>query len=147
LKGENRHQRGVITALKEKVRELRCDLFSKTDIGRKIESLSLSCPESWKFSQKKRPLLTVAEWEEFTCEFDSIYDHFTNRLRNSYPMETKEDLRLCCLLILKRNNSDIAMILDMDTKSVHKKKSRLKIKKLGLDHPVDLYEFLMDFCE
>ena len=83
------------------------------------------------------------DWENFNNYFNGLNSGFADRLREHYPNLTINEIRLCSLLKLNLLNSEIASILNVETRSVTMSKYRLK-KKLNLEEEINLSTFLMN---
>ncbi|MEM7298911.1 MAG: AMP-binding protein, partial [Bacteroidota bacterium] len=81
------------------------------------------------------------EWEKFDSYFSDVHKGFIDQLKVKFSSLTVNDIRLCTLLRMKLSNSEIATIMNIETKSIITAKYRLR-KKLGLDKKEDLISFL-----
>jgi DNA-binding CsgD family transcriptional regulator len=127
----------------------------------KVKQFISSLPESLKNIQKKsshdqqvqiEKLINRIEfhkhyeedWERLKMHFDTIHSGFFARLKNKYPELTQSELRHCTYIKLQMFTSEIAQMLNIDTKSVQASRYRIK-KKMQLPADVDLKKFLEDF--
>lgn len=63
-------------------------------------------------------------------------------LADVYPDLTPSDKILCALLLMRRSNSDIKLLLGISGPALRKRRSRLKVERFGLGHNVELEDFL-----
>ena len=63
---------------------------------------------------------------------DLIFDGFSQRLLQLYPKLGQWDVRICCLSKNGFSNSVISILLDTQTDSYYKRKTRIKQKKMDL---------------
>jgi hypothetical protein len=54
------------------------------------------------------------------------FDHFTDRLAQTYPDLTKNDLDYCCLYLLGLNDADIAALMQRAYNTVNERNSKLR---------------------
>lgn len=74
------------------------------------------------------------EWDEFVKLIDKIYDNFIARLTAQYPSLTKSDIQICCLTKQGFSNQVISILMNLQTNSYARRKSRIKQEKMnGLD--------------
>ena len=70
-------------------------------------------------------------WDDFMNLINLIYNDFNKKLIKKYPSLTKEDLHICCLTRLGFNNQVIAILLNQQTNSYARRKSRIKQEKMN----------------
>lgn len=70
-------------------------------------------------------------WDDFMNLINLIYNDFNNKLLTKYPSLTQEDLHICCLTRLGFNNQVIAILLNQQTSSYARRKSRIKQEKMN----------------
>ena len=70
-------------------------------------------------------------WDDFMNLINLIYNDFNKKLIDKYPTLTKEDLHICCLTRLGFNNQVIAILLNQQTNSYARRKSRIKQEKMN----------------
>ena len=80
----------------------------------------------------------------FEIQMDELHQEFYQRLKDSFPGLSVNDLRLCAYLKLGFNSKEIADFTNIQPSSVYINRSRLR-KKLDLDTDVDLHEYLNSF--
>jgi tetratricopeptide (TPR) repeat protein len=76
--------------------------------------------------------LTDADWADFINLTDLVYDGFSQRLLELYPKLGKWDVRICCLSKNGFSNQVISILLDTQTESYYKRKTRIKQMKMNL---------------
>ncbi len=70
-------------------------------------------------------------WNDFMNLINLIYNDFNKKLIEKYPSLTKEDLHICSLTRLGFNNQVIAILLNQQTNSYARRKSRIKKEKMN----------------
>ena len=75
--------------------------------------------------------LKESEWDDFTTLIDQIYDNFTQRLLAQYPDLNKNDLQICCLAKQGFSNQVISILMNIQTTSFARRKSRIKQEKMN----------------
>lgn len=82
------------------------------------------------------------DFEAFKTELKEIHPGFYNRLQEKAAHKlTALDLKYCAYIYMKRSTKEMAMLLNVEPKSIRMSKYRLK-QKLGLDREDDLEEFI-----
>jgi tetratricopeptide (TPR) repeat protein len=76
--------------------------------------------------------LTDNDWKDFINLTDLIFDGFSRRLLELYPKLGKWDVRICCLSKNGFSNQVISILLDTQTDSYYKRKTRIKQMKMDL---------------
>ncbi len=72
------------------------------------------------------------DWADFISLTDLVYDGFSHRLLERYPKLSKWDVRICCLSKNGFSNQVISILLDTQTESYYRRKSRIKQMKMNL---------------
>ena len=75
--------------------------------------------------------LKDSEWDDFVELIDRIYGDFTKRLVEQYPALTKSDLQICCLTKQGFSNQVISILMNLQTNSYARRKSRIKQEKMN----------------
>ncbi len=109
----------------------------KTAIKRLVPSNSTS-------SSEEGPVDSMALYDELISSIDGLYNGFSNRLKNKYPLLTTTDILICCLLRAGFESGMIASVLDTQTDSFNVRRARLR-KKLEIEHGVNFSDFLAEF--
>lgn len=76
--------------------------------------------------------LEESSWELIEKNTDMVLPGFTSRLRRQHPTLTTEDVRFCCLLMMRVPNALLADVYGIAPSSVAVRKQRMK-KKLDSD--------------
>ncbi len=76
--------------------------------------------------------LTDNDWKDFISLTDLIFDGFSQRLLQLYPKLCQWDVRICCLSKNGFSNQVISILLDTQTDSYYKRKTRIKQMKMDL---------------
>ena len=71
------------------------------------------------------------EWDDFVALIDKVYGDFTQRLLDKYPTLTKSDLQICCLTKQGFSNQVISILMNLQTNSYARRKSRIKQEKMN----------------
>jgi tetratricopeptide (TPR) repeat protein len=75
--------------------------------------------------------LSENEWDDFVTLIDKVYNDFTQRLMDKYPTLTKSDLQICCLTKQGFSNQVISIMMNLQTNSYARRKSRIKQEKMN----------------
>ena len=75
--------------------------------------------------------LKETEWDDFVTLIDKVYGDFTKRLIEKYPALTKSDLQICCLTKQGFSNQVISILMNLQTNSYARRKSRIKQEKMN----------------
>ena len=75
--------------------------------------------------------LNESEWDDFMTLIDKVYGNFTQRLTVQYPTLTKSDLQICCLTKQGFSNQVISILMNLQTNSYARRKSRIKQEKMN----------------
>ena len=75
--------------------------------------------------------LKESEWDDFVELIDKVYGNFTQRLMAQYPSLTKSDLQICCLTKQGFSNQVISILMNLQTNSYARRKSRIKQEKMN----------------
>jgi AraC family transcriptional regulator, chitin signaling transcriptional activator len=81
-------------------------------------------------------------WNVFKEAFDSADNNFLKKVKESHPVLTPNDLRLCAYLRLNLSSKEIAPLLNISVRSIEIKRYRLR-KKMNLPHEMGLVEYLL----
>lgn len=79
--------------------------------------------------------------KEFEIQLDKLHQSFFSKLNLQFPELTKNERRLCSLLVLDLSSKDIATILNISPDGVKKGRYRLR-KKLNIETEINTAEFL-----
>ena len=92
----------------------------------------------------KERLKNNADLEELAIHIDSLNTNFSQRLLNTYPGLTQNEIRHCCLMRIQFSTKEISRILHVDPRSIQTARYRIK-KKLQLNENQNLLTFLLRF--
>lgn len=70
-------------------------------------------------------------WDDFMNLINLIYNDLNNKLIAKYPSLTPEDLKICSLTRLGMSNQVIAILMNTQTASYARRKSRIKQEKMN----------------
>ena len=76
--------------------------------------------------------LSDNEWTDFINLTDLVFDGFSQRLLQLFPKLGLWDVRICCLSKNGFSNQVISILLDTQTDSYYKRKTRIKQMKMNL---------------
>lgn len=86
-------------------------------------------------------LETADDWQRFSVYFDKAHNDFLKTLKETFPVLTPTDLKLCAYLRLNLSTKAIADLLNLSVRGVESSRYRLR-KKLNLANEVSLADFL-----
>lgn len=75
--------------------------------------------------------LKESDWDDFVELVDVVYSGFTKKLLAKYPTLTKGDLQICCLTKQGFSNQVISILMNQQTASYARRKSRIKQEKMN----------------
>ena len=81
--------------------------------------------------------------KELDLKIDQVHQEFMARLLSQHPKLTKNEQRLCSLILMDLSNKDISTIMNVAPDSIKKARNRLR-KKLDLPPNSDIKEFLQE---
>ncbi len=84
------------------------------------------------------------DWSFFEQAFNNADKDFLDKIKQSHPNLTPNDLRFCAYLRLNLSSKEMAPLLNISIKSVETKRYRLR-KKLGLEHDSGLIDYILNF--
>lgn len=105
-------------------------------------------PEAQKYLQKlikniEKNTNQKEDWEKFEGYFDQVYENFTKRLRERFPVLTPNDIKICAYLRMNLSSKEIAPLLNISVRGVEISRYRLR-KKLNLSGNENLIDFMMN---
>ena len=89
-------------------------------------------------------VLDDSDWDDFISLTDMIFSDFTKRLLATYPKLGKWDVRICCLCKNSFSNQVISILLDTQTDSFYKRKTRIRQLKMGLPDDKRTFEEIIN---
>lgn len=84
------------------------------------------------------------EWVDFRLYFDQVFPTFLQRLTDTYPRLTRQELKTAALIKAELTTKQIAQTLHIAYRSAHNLRNRLR-KKMSLSPDITLNNFLRDF--
>ncbi len=88
--------------------------------------------------------LSDDDWADFISLTDLVYDGFSQRLWELYPKLGKWDVRICCLSKNGFSNQVISILLDTQTESYYRRKTRIKQMKMNLSEDTRTFEEIVN---
>jgi DNA-binding CsgD family transcriptional regulator len=82
------------------------------------------------------------DWDGFKTYFEQVHPDFFKKLKESFPLLTATELRLCALIRLSLSIKESASVLSISPDSVKVSRHRLR-KKLALNTDDNLTAFIM----
>ena len=89
-----------------------------------------------------RNLNNEDDWRFFEEAFNNADKEFLQKIKNSHPNLTNNDLKLCAYLRLNLSSKDVAPLLNISLRSVEIKRYRLR-KKMNLTHNEGLTDYIL----
>jgi DNA-binding CsgD family transcriptional regulator len=84
------------------------------------------------------------QWNVFDKYFDEVHQDFIAKLKETHPVLTPNDLRLCAYLKMNLSTKEIAPLMNISIRGLEISRYRLR-KKLDLDRDVNLTEYILNF--
>ncbi len=84
------------------------------------------------------------DWNQFELHFNNVHGNFTNKLLETYPRLTPQEIKLSAYLRLNLTTKEIANLLNISVRGVEISRYRLR-KKLDLDRSENLTDFMLKF--
>ena len=88
--------------------------------------------------------LDDSDWDDFISLTDMIFSDFSKRLIATYPKLGKWDVRICCLCKNGFSNQVISILLDTQTDSFYKRKTRIRQQKMGIPNDEKTFEEIIN---
>lgn len=133
----NKYKKEIKTT-QEDITQFRNQKFSATAIVKKVKRLSSKIVVG-----NDKPLLTVSDWEVIVRQLDTIYVGLPNFLKRKEWNLTHAELEICYLSFFNLEVYQEAILLNINSTSVSKRRLRLR-EKLGLKHTLTpLSDFLL----
>ncbi len=88
--------------------------------------------------------LDDTDWNDFISLTDMIFNDFSKRLLAAYPKLGKWDVRICCLCKNGFSNQVISILLDTQTDSFYKRKTRIRQFKMELPNDERTFEEIIN---
>lgn len=84
------------------------------------------------------------QWKIFETHFESVHEAFLTRIKNTYPLLTPRELKLCAYLRMNISSKEIAVLMNISTRGVEISRYRLR-KKFDLNRDENLTDFILSF--
>lgn len=111
-------------------------LLALNDVIAKVMSTSRR-DDSEQLKKHNDMALTNDETAKLIEAVDVCYEGYLARLHNEHPLLGPNDLALCCMILLKVPNRDIAILFGLSTDTLKKRKLRLRTEKLGINEVLE----------
>jgi len=122
----------------------------KTEFYKQLNSISIpgliNTAEDNKTEKENNHIkLTEQNWYKIIENTDAIFNHFTKRLKETFPKMNELDIRFCCLIKLQLSQSDMANILNIEKVSIKRRKLRIRKDKMMMNDGRTLDEIILNF--
>ena len=128
------------------------NLLQKRELLNKIKDEILAVQEETEPEKRTRNIRRIIkiineqlemndDWERFSLYFDKSNNDFLKILKESFPLLTPADLKLCAYLRLNLSTKAIADLLNLSIRGVESSRYRLR-KKLMISNETSLTDFL-----
>lgn len=135
-------QQNQLLQLKEDRRILGDQFFSQTEYK---ERISLTNPTHMLEESQGLIPFSMKEMNELKEVINLLYNNFTNRLQNQYPLLNNQDIDICCLIKAGAKTRHLANLLCITPDAVTKKKRVISKKTDSFENRMNLSEFLVRF--
>ena len=135
----------VVSERDEKREQLRSALMNKLDIARKIARMNVvASGNTSEFTRQFQKVFgqDMMDWDNIYPLINDLYDHFVDKIRNSYPHLSGKDLQLCCFIRAGFRSDEQAVLLAYTQSSIRVKRVQL-VKKMGFSHTEAFLDYLM----
>lgn len=113
-------------------------------VERKLQEQGVSDISSLRELIASNKLHADGYWNEFMLLFSKVYPDFFERLKETYPALTQNELRICSLIKLNLGLLDMANVLHITSEGARKARYRL-YKKMELNSDQELTDLLIRF--
>lgn len=139
LESDVNNSQQELEASKLQSQELKEQIFEMNEVVKKIKEL-----KKIKTSDLygKKSVLSADEIAVLMEALNTCYNGVVNRLKEAVVDINKEELSLCCLMLLNVPMTKIALLLGYSEEAVRQKKYRLYRSKMNLPENVTLDEFI-----
>ena len=140
----------TINKLQREKELIRKEAELKTEFYKQLNSISIpgliNTIEDDKTEKTNNHIkLTEQNWYEIIENTDAVFNHFTKRLKETFPKMNELDIRFCCLIKLQLSQSDMANILNIEKVSIKRRKLRIRKDKMMMDDGRTLDEIILNF--
>lgn len=112
----------AVKGLNDDIMNIRENILKNSPVYKKIIKNSQSVEDA-----KKDPL-TAQEWLALKETLKTTYFFFIDHLLEKFPGLTEDEIRFCCLLKIELDSQQLAILLDIQSKSVSHKRYRIMKK-------------------
>ncbi|NOQ91346.1 MAG: LuxR family transcriptional regulator [Flavobacteriaceae bacterium] len=117
----------VLSSIKKELKNISCEPKEASPIIKLID----------------KNINNVKDWKFFEDAFNNADKHFLDKVKNSHPNLSPNDLRFCAYLRLNLSSKEIAPLLNISVRSVEIKRYRLR-KKMNLAHDENLINHILE---
>ncbi|MBK9358733.1 MAG: hypothetical protein IPN08_15355 [Bacteroidales bacterium] len=129
------HKNKILTSLKFQLSDLVSKPSGQADHKHELSAI---------VRKINKELSNEKHQEAFDSYFDDVHQDFIKRLKEVHPDLTPKELRLCAYLKMNLSSKEIAPLMNVSVRGLEISRYRLR-KKLGLDHQVNLIDFIISF--
>ena len=129
------HKNKILTSLKFQLSDLMSKAGGQADQKHELSAI---------VRKINKELSNEKHQEAFDSYFDEVHQDFIKRLKEVHPDLTPKELRLCAYLKMNLSSKEIAPLMNISVRGLEISRYRLR-KKLGLDHHVNLIDFIISF--
>lgn len=112
----------AVKGLNDDIMNIRENILKNSPVYKKIIKNSQSVEDA-----KKHPL-TAQDWLALRETLKTTYFFFIDHLLEKFPGLTEDEIRFCCLLKIELDSQQLAILLDIQSKSVSHKRYRIMKK-------------------
>lgn len=139
LESDVNNSQQELEASKLQSQELKEQIFEMNEVVKKIKELKkIKTADLY----GKKSVLSADEIAVLMEALNTCYNGVVNRLKEAVVDINKEELSLCCLMLLNVPMTKIALLLGYSEEAVRQKKYRLYRSKMNLPENVTLDEFI-----
>ena len=139
LESDVNNSQQELEASKLQSQELKEQIFEMNEVVKKIKELKkIKTADLY----GKKSVLRADEIAVLMEALNTCYNGVVNRLKETVVDINKEELSLCCLMLLNVPMTKIALLLGYSEEAVRQKKYRLYRSKMNLPENVTLDEFI-----
>lgn len=135
-----------LTSISVRVTQNNQYLETVNDIIKELKGNDLSSDLDKKLHDLKRLIKESArideDWANFQRQFDGVYANFSTKMKEKFPELTPNEIKLCRLMKLNMNSSEIAILLNVSSNTLRSARYRIH-KKMDLEKGTKLQDFLI----
>ncbi|MDB5134978.1 MAG: transcriptional regulator [Mucilaginibacter sp.] len=84
------------------------------------------------------------DWDQFAGYFDNTHSDFLKAIKETHPLLSAHELKLCAYLRMNLSSKEIAQLLNISVRGVEISRYRLR-KKLQLPTEINLFNYFTEF--